>query len=268
MSRRTELARLARAATGGLISVEEAAVVLARSRPATARRLAELTRQGWLARVRRGLYQVMPLDAAPSRAPEMVEDAWVLASRVFAPCYIGGWSAAEHWGLTEQIFRTTLVVSAAEVRETEQELGGHRYRVFRIPRAALGAGVRLVWRGAERVPVSGPERTIVDCLRNPELCGGVRHLAEIMSAYASDGNADVDELLRVARARANGAAWKRLGYLAEQLWPPEVAAAVIAAARRRLSSGYVKLDPAARDQGRRSARWGLRLNVPIQADSV
>src|SRR5690606_41033131 len=83
VSRRTELARLARAATGGLISVEEAAVVLARSRPATARRLAELTRQGWLARVRRGLYQVMPLDAAPSRAPAMVEDAWVLASRVF-----------------------------------------------------------------------------------------------------------------------------------------------------------------------------------------
>ena len=39
----------------------------------------------------------------------MVDESWVLARAVFEPCYIGGWSAAEHWGFTEQIFNSTMV---------------------------------------------------------------------------------------------------------------------------------------------------------------
>ena len=38
--------------------------------------------------------------------------SWPLV--VFEPCYIGGWSACEHWGLTQQLFRDVLVVTARQ----------------------------------------------------------------------------------------------------------------------------------------------------------
>jgi len=53
-----------------------------------------------------------------------LEDAWAVADRLFAPCYIGGWSAAQHWGFTEQLFRTTLVVTARRPRARKVEARG------------------------------------------------------------------------------------------------------------------------------------------------
>ena len=82
--------------------------------------------------------------------------------------------------MTEQIFRSTLVVTAAHVRERTITLVGHEYRLFRIPRERISDDVILVWRGSKRIPVSSRERTIVDGLQYPELCGGLRHVAHIM----------------------------------------------------------------------------------------
>ncbi|MBL8360901.1 MAG: hypothetical protein JNN18_10465 [Rubrivivax sp.] len=61
----------------------------------------------WLARVRRGAYVPVPIES-PS-ADVALEDPWSVAMTTFAPCYMGGRSAAEHWGLTEQIFRSVCV---------------------------------------------------------------------------------------------------------------------------------------------------------------
>ena len=64
----------------------------------TQRLLAHLTAQGWLVRVTRGLYATVPLDAA--QPDQWQVESWAVASTVFAPCYIGGWSACEYWELT------------------------------------------------------------------------------------------------------------------------------------------------------------------------
>ena len=99
--------------TTGAFDVAEASRVLGIEHDETGRLLVYLARRGWLSRVRRGLYVAVPLDAR--RSGEWAEDPWVVAERVFSPCYIGGWSACEHWDLTEQVFRTLLVVTARAV---------------------------------------------------------------------------------------------------------------------------------------------------------
>ncbi|MBI3939685.1 MAG: hypothetical protein HY315_02520 [Acidobacteria bacterium] len=227
-------------------------------------KLAALARRGWLLRARRGLYLVLPLEAEPGR-PMVVEDPWVLAQAVFSPCYIGGWSAAEHWGLTEQIFRSTLVVTAANIRSRSVRLLGHEFHLFWVPQERTG-GATLVWRGSEHVPVSGPERTIVDCLRHPALCGGVRHLAQIMREYGQSREHDFAKLARVAEEFGTGAAWKRLGCIAEVVWPEETA--LVEEARNRLTAGYVKLDPEVKKTGTLSRRWRLWVNVSIGKDTA
>ena len=257
---RTLIAKLARASKAGLITVPGAAKALGFSRAAAALSLGRLARRGWLHRARRGLYVMLPLGTELGQA-STAEDPWVLAREVFTPCYIGGWSAAEHWGLTEQVFRATLVVTAAAVRASKIEILGHPFRVFRVPRSRLTTGVEMVWRGAERVGVSGPERTLVDCLRTPELCGGVRHLAQLLQAYGELPKHDFERLATVCRQVGSGAAWKRLGYLTELLWPAEMR--LLDAARRHVTTGNARLDPSVRRAGRLVTRWRLAVNVNV-----
>src|SRR5437899_2338934 len=115
-SDRSLIAKLSRASKGGIITVSRAAPAMELSQREAALKLAALVRRGWLARARRGMYLVLPLEVGPGQRT-VAEDPWVLAREAFSPCYIGGWSAAEHWGLTEQIFRSTLVVTARPTRK-------------------------------------------------------------------------------------------------------------------------------------------------------
>lgn len=259
-SARAVLAKLGRAAQAGLVTVPMAAEILEIPRRAAAMKLAALARRGWVQRARRGLYLILPLEVEPGH-PTVAEDPWVLAQEAFAPCYIGGWSAAEYWGMTEQLFQSTLVVTAAHVRSRSLRLLGHTFRLFQVPRARIRGGT-LVWRGAGRVLVSDREHTIVDGLCHPELCGGIRHLVEIMREYGSTLERDVDHLTAVTRDAGSGAAWKRLGYLAERLWPD--ASALLDKAATHLTTGNVKLDPALRNKGRLVRRWRLWANLTIE----
>ncbi len=250
---------LARAASGGLVSVETAAEVLGIPSHAAAVRLGRLVRAGWLARAQRGLYMVRPIEAAAEVAP-VAEDAWILAHRLFAPCYVGGWTAAEHWGLTEQLFRSTFVVSAGPHRKKSETRLSTEFHVVRVKSARL-EGSSLVWRGSERIAVSDRERTLADALVHPTWVGGVRHLAEMLGTYRESKEFDARKLLARVDEVGVGAAYKRLGYLAETLWP--AAEEVVEHARARRSTGTIRLEPSIPERGRMIKRWGLWVNVSV-----
>ncbi len=220
--------------------------------------LSRLVRQGWLVRVRRGLYLVLPLEAG--REGGAVEDPWSLARELYAPCYIGGWTAAEHWGLTEQLFRSTFVVTAAAIRHASETFLGAEFHLVRTKRSRV-ENVRPIWRGRERIAVSDRERTIADALASPSWVGGIRHLAEILRTYHMAKEWNPNRLFERVGEVGSGAAFKRLGYLAETILPAEPA--LVAAARTRLTAGIVKLDPDVGECGRLSKRWGLWLNVRL-----
>ena len=233
--------------------------LLGRSPSATATWLARLARRGWLARARRGLYVVLPLEATASRSPS-VEDPWVLASKLFSPCYIGGWSAAEHWGLTEQLFRSTFVVTAAGVRRQTERVLGLEFHVVKVARVRLTA-MTLVWRGRERVPVSDRERTLADALASPGWVGGIRHLADLLRAYRESRHWNPTRLLNRVNELGRGAAFKRLGFLAEMLLPGAEQVVRVCLAKR--TAGIIKLDPSVSTRGRLNKRWGLWVNIPL-----
>jgi predicted transcriptional regulator of viral defense system len=258
-SPRKTMADLAQAATGGFLTVPRAAEVLGISNHDAAVHLGRLERGGWLARARRGLYLVLPIEAKPGNAA-IAEDAWVLAAELYAPCYIGGWTAAEHWGLTEQLFRSTFVVSAAPRRRQQENRLSTEFHIVRVRPPRMKA-TRMVWRGAHQVAVSDRERTIVDALIHPNWVGGVRHLAEIFTSYRDSKEFDPKKLVATAEANGTGSAFKRLGHLAEQLWPDE--AGIIALAHGHRSTGVIRLDPAVKGRGKMIKRWGLWANVEI-----
>ncbi|MFQ5351777.1 MAG: hypothetical protein ACE5D3_01750, partial [Candidatus Binatia bacterium] len=113
----------------GPFSPAEAADALRLDCQRARRLLAHLTSRGWLSRVRRGLYVTVPLGA--SAPADWREDPWIVAAKAFTPCYIGGWSACEHWGLTEQVFRDIVVMTGRSVRSGKTEVQGTPFRLKR-----------------------------------------------------------------------------------------------------------------------------------------
>jgi len=232
--------------------------MLALEMPRARRLLAYLAARGWLARVRRGMYITVPLEA--TEPSQWREDPWIVATAAFSPCYMAGLSACEHWGLTDQIFRDVFVTTAKRVQRRRLEIQGTSFRLKVLPEAKL-FGTRSVWRARVRVQVSDPSRTVVDLLDEPRLGGGIRHVAEVLLAYFEGEHRDDARLVEYASRLDNRTVFKRLGYLIETL--DVDAPRVLAACLERQSSGASPLDPSVHTKGRFLRRWNLRVNVEI-----
>lgn len=241
-------------ATKGTVSVAQAAEILGLPASPTAKMLARWAKAGWLSRVRRGLYVPVPLESRTSDVP--LEDPWVIAAQLYGPCYIGGWSAAEYWDLTEQIFRTVVVVTVQRPRDRNPSIKQTNFLLRSVQEKAL-FGMKSVWRGQVKVDVSDPTRTMLDMLSDPQLGGGIRSTVDMLKNYLKSEKKDLALLLEYASRLGNGAVFKRLGFLLEKFSPADQEA--IAQCRERLTTGNAKLDPAL-ETDKLVTRW--RLWVP------
>ena len=243
---------------GTAFDVPRASETLGLDPDKTRRLLGYLARRGWLARVRRGLYVPVPLDAR--RSGEWREDSWVVAELLFSPCYIGGWSACEHWGLTEQVFRTVVAITAAGLHKRDVEIQGIRFHLTKRAESKL-FGTVLVWRDQSKIHVSDATRTIIDVLDDPKLAGGIRSAADVLYEYMSSEHRNDDLLIEYGDRLGNRAVFKRLGYLLEHgaIHAPQL----IAACLKRRSSGLSRLDPSIQTAGKIVRRWSLRINATV-----
>ena len=239
-------------------TVRDAAELWGVSAERAGRLLRSLEAGGWLARPRRGLYVPVPLEAA--RSGDWHEDPWVIAAKLFPDGYIGGWSACEHWELTDQVFREVLVYSARRVasRDVPLDVGGIQARKTSSARLF---GLRSVWRGTTKVTVSDPSRTLIDVLDEPANGGGIRHVTEIVDAYFRSEHRDDNALIDYGDRFGNRTVFKRLGYVAEALGLD--AAGLVAACEARVSRGISALDPGIPDRGPIRTKWNLRINAEV-----
>ena len=183
----------------------------------------------------------------------------VVAAAVWSPCYFTGWTAAGHWSLTEQVFRTTIVKTAQRVRVAEVQLLDADYLLTHVPKDQMAWGVESLWREEVRLHIADPARTVVDILDAPRIGGGIRHAAEILDTYLDEH--DAHRLVEYAERLGNRAVFKRLGYLIETLGRDEPE--LIAACQARLSTGLALLDPDGPPNGPRVPAWSIRANVRV-----
>lgn len=193
--------------------------------------------QGWLRRVGPGLYAPVPLDLVGSE--QVIADPWILVPVLFGDCYIGGWTAAHHWELTEQLFNDIVVYTTRRIVKKRTTAQGASFVLHHVSKKRF-FGLKRLWRGSTKVAISDPARTLVDMLASPEVGGGIDHVADCLTAFIRSKEADAETLLQYAVQVANGAVFKRLGFLAETLVQD---AALADACRAHLTLGYARLDP-------------------------
>lgn len=221
---------------GDVVRIDDVVTVLGVGRSEASKQLSRWKEQGWLRRVGSGAYISVPLDMLD--AEQVLDDPWVLVPHLFSPCYVGGWTAAEHWDLTEQLFRSTFVCTARSIRSGDVHRQGMVFDLRRIQEHHI-FGTRTVWRRNTKVQVADIHRTVIDMLNNPAWGGGIDHVSECLDRYAGKTDFAPDKLLQYADRIDNGALHKRLGFLAELKGLQSLADQC----HTRLTKGYARIDP-------------------------
>lgn len=257
---RVRLSKLLREG-GELLTVEKTALILGFDKDQAAKSLARWRSQGWLTRIKRGVYAAVPIEAETT--DRALEDTWILVPELFDPAYVGGWSAAEHWDLTEQLFRDVCVFSARPVTRRHQEF--HNVP-FVVAHAAIDAhfGCKPVWKKGMKILVSDPTKTIVDILFTPWAGGGIQHTVDCLKQYLNSGHFKPTVLIDYATRLGNGAVFKRLGYLSSQLLGDTHPLTV--ECHSHLTAGKAQLDPALPGD-KLITRWRLFIPATLRISS-
>ncbi len=221
--------------------------------------LRRLAQKGWLQRLKYGAYAIVPLTS--TTATPAIENAWSLAMDLFKPAYISGWSAAEHWGLTEQIFNSISVSTLSHQRESVQLLGNIKFRIKILEKEQF-FGTKKVWFGSKAVEIADPSRMLIDILDLPRFGGGGRHMIDVARQYWHTDVCNLDLLLEYAIRYKRGVVFKRLGFLAERLKAP-ISEEWLNICYNNISKGISYLDPDGPKTGKIISKWNLKINLPI-----
>ncbi len=218
--------------------------------------LHRLERKGWLQRLDRGVYLLVPLEAGPERL--WTESPLVITPYLIKPSAIAYWSALSYWQMTEQIPRITFVQSTK--RKRPLEIQGMQFQFVTIKREHyFGVVERKI--NDNKFDVTDREKTLIDCADRPDLSGGIVQLSQaIKNAHEQIDWARVDGYLE---RWGGGAVVKRLGYLVDELKIPVPGREDrLKRWRAMLTQGISLLEPGAGKRGPYVTTWRIQMNVP------
>lgn len=254
---------LMRAARSGIFTLAEGAAALQLSHREATLRLRAMARYRVIRRISRGLFFIVRIQKWEPKGERPANSATV-ASALFSPCYIGGWTAAERWYLCSPGRPRIFVATSSRARAPAGRIGGYRFRLARVPEDRV-AGHGIVQGHGDAAPISNPERTLVDALRSPWWLGGARPLAEALRNYWWEGP-DRDPFTEMLMEVANGPAVKRLMALNHHL--DLGIADVLQPVLERRTHGIVDLEPGAGSKGPIDTHSGVRMNVCLEGEDL
>ncbi|MFQ5960049.1 MAG: hypothetical protein ACE5MG_01545 [Candidatus Methylomirabilales bacterium] len=147
--------------------------------------------RGRLKLVEKGVYAVIPPGVEPQR---FVPDRFLVAASLRNDAVLAYHSALEMLGYAHSAYRDTFYLTSR--RRKDLLLDGGRVRAFLHPKqlrekSEEGYGAETRERLGVKIRVTGPERTLVDCLAAPRYAGG---LEEVFQSAGGIPTLDLDQL--------------------------------------------------------------------------
>ena len=170
-------------------------------------------KQGHILRIRRGLYYSVPKGLDPTHCPV---DPFLVASKMAEDSVIAYGSALDLHGKLHTIQSRVIYLTKKRVM-TSFDFRDIKYQAVAIPSALKVAGqetfgVQSIDRLGQPVFVTSLERTSVDVLDRPYLCGSWE---EIWLSLESIEYLDMDQVLKYALLLANATTIAKLGFFLE-----------------------------------------------------
>jgi predicted transcriptional regulator of viral defense system len=252
-SYRTKLSRVLERHSG-VLTPAVVGTVLELSTQESGRLLARWHKNGWVQRVKRGVY--LPVSLSSTSTDPVVEEPYLIADSIYGPGYIGGFSAVKHWDLSEQIIETINYFTLKKVRDRSPSHGGVKFHLKTISQKKF-FGMKPLWIGSTKVAISDPTKTIVDLFDDPRIVGGMSVVKDIVFEYLDSEYYDFDLLVNYIKRTDNRTIFKRLGFLLETCFSMTDEQILILHSNR--SEGYSQFDTTLA-ASTKNAKWQLMLS--------
>jgi len=210
--------------------------------------LSRLEKKGWIERIEKGKYIVIPLGAKKGR---YTLHEFVLGSYLVDPCIISYWSALNYYGFTEQIPRTVFIQTTSRKKHQEVTIFGIPYKIIRIKEEKI-FGIKKEWFEETKIRLTNREKTIIDCLDKPQYAGGIIEVAKALRTEEYDKKT----LVKYAKKINNTGVIRRLGYICDFLQIPINLPKI-------KTRNYLKLDPILPVTNKLNAKWNLIINEKL-----
>lgn len=222
--------------------------------------LSRLTNKGWIRRLRRATYMIVPLEAGVNQA--WAEDSFKLAQELFSPCYIAYRSALSHWQLTDQVPAMTTIAVPKQTKLPQLAAIRRQFRLVRLAPYKF-FGFTAVWRDHVKVNISDVEKTILDCLEKPQYAGGLDQAIQALLQAQKD-RFDLDKLDGYLQKMRNNTLRKRLGFILDQVGAFDQATKK--SWQAGLNTNIAWLDPLGPAEGQLCSEWRIRVNMDIASE--
>jgi len=207
--------------------------------------LSRLEKKGWIERIEKGKYIVIPLGAEKGK---YTLHEFVLGSYLVDPCVISYWSALNYYGFTEQIPRTIFIQTTSRKKHQEVSIFGITYKTIRVKEEKI-FGIEKAWFEETQINLTNREKTIIDCLDKPQHAGGIIEVAKALRTEEYDKKI----LVKYAKRIHNSGVIRRLGYICDFLQVPINLPEI-------KTRNYLKLDPILPETNKLDSKWHLIIN--------
>ena len=235
----------------------DAANILQVSKEKASKMLYRYEHQGHLLKLKKGVY--LPVSHKGLSPTETFSNPWVVAPIMYPNSYIGGWSAASHYGLTEQLFQKTCLIIPKQVHNKITKIGRFEYRLFSDFMKDQNIGKTTLWIDQVKVQISDVHRTIIDMIENPKCGAGIQHSIDCIKVYFQES---YNEAIFISYAQKvkNGVFFKRLGYITEMLYGIDHPLCKLA--KENITSGDSSIDSSIKCN-KLITRWNLYVSSGI-----
>jgi len=209
--------------------------------------VSRLEKEGFIRRIEKGKYLIVPLSADR----EYTLHEFIIGSVLVEPYAIAYWSALNYHGLTEQIPGSVFLQTTSWKEKQSIDVFGVNYRIVRV-KSEKFFGLEKIWIENAQINITDKEKTIIDCLDKPHCCGGL--IEPIKALKNGHKELDFKKLALYANHIGNTGVVRRLGYICDVL----NLKIDLQPVRTR---NYLLLDPTSPTAEKKSAKWRLIVNL-------
>ena len=208
--------------------------------------LKRLENQGWIERIEKGKYMIIPLGA---KKEAYTLNEFIIGSILVKPYAISYWSALNFHSFTEQIPSTVFIQTVSRKKSQDKTIFGINYKIVKVKNQKF-FGFQQETIDDSGVFITDREKTIIDCLDKPQYCGGIIEAAKAIKS----GNYDTKKVVEYAKKIGNTGVIRRLGYLLDLY---EKNNNLIPVKTRN----YLFLNPGLKKIGKIEPKWKLVINL-------
>ena len=191
-----------------IISIDEASRLFKIKKNALWDVFFRLEKKGWLERIEKGKYMVVPIQAKEG----WLLHPFILASNMVKKYYVSYRTALAHYGLTEQLPLYVYIATTDRKGKPEYKLQNYVFRFVRIKKEKF-LGFKEESIEGKKVFVAEKEKAIIDCLDKERYAGSIIETTKALN----NNSVNIAKVKKYALKMGNSSLVRRLGYLLDLL---------------------------------------------------